>query len=264
MNKSIPHGCTGPWCTGLGIGVVAGVGGGLMSLGGGTLVIPLLMSWAGLTPLHARGTAILVSVFSAAIGTLIYASRGQVDLEIVLWVAIPAFIITPLAAAWSERLPANALKREFGFVITLGGLLVIVHDYLPTAFTIPPNDYHAYLLGVGVIEGLVAGVIGISGGPILAPLFVLGLGLPQQLAQGCSLAARLPATLSGSWENWRLGNICKPMIIPLAIGALAGATAGSHLALGLPEAHLRSLFGVFLILLGLHYLLRHRHGSRRE
>jgi len=31
---------------------------------------------------------------------------------------------------------------------------------------------------------------------------------------------------------------------------------------GLPEAHLRSLFGFFLILLGLHYLIRHRHGSR--
>ena len=262
MNKPIPHWCIGHWCSGLGIGVIAGVGGGLMSLGGGTLVIPLLMSWAGLTPLQARGTAILVSVFSAATGTLIYASRGQIDLEVVLWVAVPSFVITPLAAAWSERLPPDTLKREFGAVITLGGLLVIVHDYLPTAITIPPEGYHAYLLGVGLVEGLVAGVIGISGGPILAPLFVLGLGLPQQLAQGCSLAARLPATLSGSWENWRLGNIRKPMIVPLAVGALAGAAAGSHLALGLPEVHLRSLFGIFLILLGLHYLISHRHGPR--
>ena len=72
MSKSIPH-----WPTGLGIGVVAGVGGGLMSLGGGTLVIPLLMSWAGLTPLQARGTAIMVSVFSATTGAIMYASRGQ-------------------------------------------------------------------------------------------------------------------------------------------------------------------------------------------
>jgi len=46
------------------------------------------------------------------------------------------------------------------------------------------------------------------------------------------------------------------------IGALTGATAGSHLALGLPEAHLRNLFGIFLILLGLHYLIRHRRRPR--
>ena len=43
------------------IGTIAGVGGGLMSLGGGTLVIPLLMGWLGLTPLQARGTAIIRS-----------------------------------------------------------------------------------------------------------------------------------------------------------------------------------------------------------
>ncbi len=102
--------------------------------------------------------------------------------------------------------------------------------------------------------GGVAGVVGISGGPVLAPLFVLGLGIPQQLAQGCSLLARLPATLSGSWANWKQGNICKALVLPLAIGALLGALAGSHLALALPEVGLRTFFGVLLILLGLHYL----------
>ncbi|HED52383.1 MAG TPA: sulfite exporter TauE/SafE family protein [Gammaproteobacteria bacterium] len=243
---------------GLVTGFIAGTGGGLISLGGGTLVIPLLMGWVALTPLQARGTAIMVSVFSAATGAVVYTLRGQVDLEVVLWVAVPSFLITPLAAAWSERLPPNTLKREFGAIIVLGGLLVMFRDYLPATPTIPANWSHAYLFGVGVIEGLVAGVVGISGGPVLAPLFVLGLGMPQQLAQGCSLAARLPATLSGTWENWRLGNVCRPLILPLAIGALSGAVVGSHLALALPEARLRAVFGIFLVLLGLRYLLQRR------
>ncbi len=237
------------------IGLIAGLAGGLVSLGGGTLVIPMLMGWIVLSPLKSRGTAIMVSLFSASTGTLVYALRGQVDFEIVLWVAIPSFFITPLAAAWSEGFSPGRLKRWFGIVIMAGGALVLFRDYLPNMATIPQSWYHPYLLGVGVIEGLVAGVIGISGGPVLAPLFVLGLGIPQQLAQGCSLAARLPAILSGIWENWRLGNIDWPLILPLAIGALAGATAGSHIALILPEAHLRIVFGIFLIALGLHYLL---------
>jgi len=247
-----------PWLKGLATGFIAGTGGGLISLGGGTLVIPLLMGWVALTPLQARGTAIMVSVFSAATGSIVYALRGQIDPEVVLWVAVPSFLVTPLAAAWSERLPPNTLKREFGAVIMLGGLLVVFRDYLPATPTIPADWTHTYLFGVGIVEGLVAGIVGISGGPVLAPLFVLGLGMPQQLAQGCSLAARLPATLSGSWENWRLGNVCRPLILPLAIGALAGAVVGSHLALALPEARLRALFGLFLVLLGLHYLLQRR------
>ncbi len=252
------------WLKGLGIGFVAGFGGGLVSLGGGTLVIPLLMGWAGLAPLAARGTAITVAVFSAATGTAVYGLRGQVDLWTVLWVAIPSMIVTPLAAAWSERLPPDTLKREFGAVVAVGGLLVIFREQLPAGWVIQEPWSAPYLVGVGIVEGLVAGVVGISGGPVLAPLFVLGLGMPQQLAQGCSLAARLPATLAGSWENWRLGNVCRPLVLPLAIGALAGAAVGSHLALALPEARLRAFFGLFLVLLGLRYVLIHaRAGGGR-
>ncbi|WJW76358.1 sulfite exporter TauE/SafE family protein [Thiohalobacter sp. IOR34] len=248
------------WLKGIAIGLVAGTGGGLMSLGGGTLVIPLLMGWAGLGPLLARGTALAVSVFSAATGSLIYARHGQLDLLTVLWVALPSFLITPLAAAWSEHLPPTALKRGFGLVVMAGGLLMIFRDLVFDGLAFAADWAPFYLLGVGVVEGLVAGIIGISGGPVLAPLFVLGLGMPQQLAQGCSLAARLPAVLSGSWENWRLGNVCRPLVLPLALGALAGATLGSRLALALPEPRLRLLFGLVLIGLGLRYLLR--PGSR--
>jgi len=95
-------------------------------------------------------------------------------------------------------------------------------------------------------------------GPVLAPMFVLGLGMPQQLAQGCSLLSRLPPVISGVWENWRLGNIHPGWIPPLALGAIVGAFLGSKIALTLPEQDLRIAFGILLIALGLHYL----HGSR--
>ena len=237
------------------VGLIAGFGGGLMSLGGGTLVIPLLTGWLKLSPLQARGTALMVAIFSAFTGAIIYGLRDSLDLEVALWVAVPSFIITPLAAAWSEKLSASVLKKGFGIVVIFGGVLVILRDDLPFSLQIPELWSQPYLIAVGIIEGLVAGIIGISGGPVLAPLFVLGLGMRQQLAQGCSLAARLPATLSGGWENWKLGNVCKPLVIPLASGALIGAFAGSHLALALHETHLRGLFGVLLLALGCYYLL---------
>jgi len=238
----------------LSIGLLAGLGGGLISLGGGTLVIPLLMGWLGLNPLAARGTAIAVSLFSAAMGVMVYGRHALLDLPTALWVALPSFLIVPLAAAWSESWPAQRLRRGFGLVVISGGLLVIFKDLLSSGAPMPEQWRIPYLLLVGVIEGLVAGVVGISGGPVLAPLFVLGLGMPQQLAQGCSLAARLPAVVSGVWENWRLGNICLALVPSLALGALAGSWSGSHLAIWLPEQGLRILFGLFLIGLGLHYL----------
>ncbi|HFE48098.1 MAG TPA: sulfite exporter TauE/SafE family protein [Chromatiaceae bacterium] len=236
------------------IGVLAGVGGGLVSLGGGTLVIPLLMGWLGMNPLNARGTAMAVSLFSAGTGALIYARHGMLDLPVAIWVAVPAFILAPLLAKWSENWPAQRLKRGFGLVVAIGGVLVIFREQLTGGVSVPEAWQHAYLLSVGIVEGAVSGIIGISGGPVLAPLFVLGLGMPQQLAQGCSLAARLPAVVSGTWENGRLGNIRWRLVPALAAGGVVGAWGGSRLALALPEHQLRSGFGLLLIALGWHYL----------
>ncbi len=239
----------------LATGAVAGVGGGLASLGGGTLVIPLLMGWLGLAPLAARGTAMAVSLFSAVVGSLVYAGHGMLDLPVAVWVAVPSFLLAPLLAKWSEGWPARRLKAGFGLVVMIGGVLVIARDHLTGGLALAAGWQTGFLLLVGVIEGAVSGIIGISGGPVLAPLFVLGLGMPQQLAQGCSLAARLPAVVSGTWENARLGNIRWPLVPGLAAGAVAGAWGGSHLALWLPEQGLRTGFGLLLIGLGLHYLL---------
>ncbi|BAO44690.1 sulfite exporter TauE/SafE family protein [Thiolapillus brandeum] len=237
------------------IGIIAGIGGGLVSLGGGTLIIPMLMGWMRMTPVAARGTAIAVSLFTAGMGAFMYGQSNMLDLPVAVWVALPSLMMAPLAAKWSENWPAARLKRGFGLVVILGGLLVMFRDEAGIFPGLSDQWEVPFLLLVGILEGLVAGIIGISGGPVLAPLFVLGMGMPQQLAQGCSLAARLPAVATGTWENWRLGNIQTRWIPGLALGGMAGAWAGSKTALWLPEHGLRVLFAILLIALGTHYLI---------
>ncbi len=236
------------------IGLIAGFGGGLASLGGGSLVIPLLMGWLSLSPVAARGTAIVVSVFSAGMGIVMYHHANLLDFPVAIWVALPSLFITPIAASWSEKWPESRLKTGFGMVVIIGGFLVIIHNVAGSGFTVAEHWRIPYLLMIGLVEGLVAGIVGVSGGPVLAPLFVIGLGMPQQLAQGCSMAARLPAILSGSWENWRLGNIHFAIVPGLALGALTGAWIGSKVAFWMPEHTLQLLFALLLIILGSHYL----------
>ena len=73
----------------------------------------------------------------------------------------------------------------------------------------------------GFLAGAVGGVIGVGGGIIFVPALTIGLGLPQTVAQGTSLAAMLGAV---------------------------GAAAGALLALALPTGVLVRVFGVFLLL----------------
>lgn len=236
------------------IGLVAGLGGGLFSLGGGTLTIPLMMAWLGLDAFAARGTALAAALFPALMGTWMYHRAGQVDWWAVLVIAIPATVLTPLVGLWTERLRDGRLRQAFGVVVIAGALMLILREPLLGNWALTGEAHWLYLAGVGIIEGLVAGSVGISGGPVLAPLLVMGLGMPQQLAQGCSLASRVPAVIAGSIENLRCGHVRFGLLPGLVAGGLIGAWLGSLLALSLAELHLRSLFAAVLLVIGLRYL----------
>lgn len=236
------------------IGFVAGIGGGLASLGGGTLLIPLLTGLLRVDALDARGTALAVALVNAVAAGAAYASQGKIVWSTLLWAGIPSLAVAPLAARFSRNWPVRVLRIAFGAVVILGGVALLAVG------TAPPHgiatDWSGiYLLLVGVFSGAVAGIVGVSGGPVLAPLFVLGLGMPQALAQGSSLVTRLPSTLSGLWENAREGHVRWSLLPWLASGGLVGALIGAHLAMALPEHILRMLFACLLVVLGLFEIL---------
>ncbi len=234
-------------------GFLTGFGGGLASLGGGTLLIPMLTGWLGLSQHEARGTAMVVAGFTAISGALSYGLHGTVQWNTLLWTGVPALLCAPMAARLSLDWPEQTLQRLFALVLLLGAVALILRGSAPGGgFASGWPDL--WLLLVGVIAGVVAGVVGVSGGPVLAPLFVLGLGMPQQLAQGSSLTSRLPAIASSVWENQREGLIRWPSIPLLGLGDVAGTVLGSHLALWLPEHLLRYGFALLLVLLALHEL----------
>jgi len=236
------------------IGLIAGLGGGLFSLGGGTLTVPLLLRWLGLSVFEARGTALAAAFLPAVAGMVLYAQAGKVDWLAVVMVSVPAMMVTPLTGMWTERLSGTHLRRVFGAVVVTGAVFLLLRDQLLGSWAIPEIGRPWYMIGVGIIEGLVAGSVGISGGPVLAPLLVLGLGMPQQLAQGCSLAARIPVVISGSVENMCHRHVCLRLLPALFAGGLVGIWLGSRTALALSELHLRSLFAIILLVLGIRYL----------
>ena len=171
-----------------------------------------------------------------------------------LVIAVPAMILTPVVGTLTERLPGGRLRQAFGGVVIAGAVLLILRDQLLGSAALQGTLYWVWLAFVGIVEGLVAGSVGVSGGPVLAPVLGLGLGMPQQLAQGCSLASRVPAVITGSVENLRCGHVRFRLLPGLILGGLLGTWLGSHLALSLAELHLRGLFALVLIGIGFRYL----------
>lgn len=116
---------------------------------------------------------------------------------------------------------------------------------------------HAWLLPVAVLVATLAMASGIEGGALFTPLFLLGLGLPPQLAAAAGLVTEVFGFSSGliayqrlGLIDWRLVASVLPISLPLALG-------GALLAGVLPAVVLEGLLLLVLLALALAFLLPH-------
>ncbi len=236
------------------IGALAGVFGGLVGLGGGVVMIPLLTSWARLTQHEAHATSLAGVVATGIAGALTYANQDAVDWSTALVLATISVASTYTAARYSRRIPALRLRGYFGAFLIVAAVLLVIKDEL-LALHAPEGPWTiVFLLATGLIVGAAAGLLGVGGGSLMVPLLVIGVGMTQHLAQGTSLAAMVPAGASGTVAHLRHRSVRRDAVLGLVPGIAAGSWAGGRLALGMPGGALRAVFAIVLILLGAHYL----------
>ena len=102
---------------GAGVGGFAGYLGGLLGVGGGNFIVPVL-TWLGYDPKVAAGTTAFVVVFASAAGFLGHASLGGLDPAFLTVTGIAA-VVGALAGSWLARfkLSGAQLKRVIGILL---------------------------------------------------------------------------------------------------------------------------------------------------
>jgi uncharacterized protein len=112
------------------------------------------------------------------------------------------------------------------------------------------------LIVIGIITGVMAGMLGIGGAVIMIPALVYLLGISQQAAQGTSLAVMLPPIgIIAAYNYYKAGQVNFRFAIILALFFIVGSYFGSKLALNIPQAALKKIFGVLLLLVAAKMLL---------
>lgn len=112
-----------------------------------------------------------------------------------------------------------------------------------------PFSMTLVILLLGLVSGVLVGLLGIGGGVVLVPAMVYLLHMDQHMAQGTSLFILLPPIgLGALQEYWKQGQVDLKAGVLCALGMLAGAFAGSLIALPLDSRHLKGMFGCFLML----------------
>jgi uncharacterized membrane protein YfcA len=202
---------------GLLTGTISGLVSGLMGVGGGVIMVPLMVAYMGLAQHAAHGTSLAVMVFTGLASALAYGWQGSLDLGVAAQLALGTMVGARFGALWCSRIPAEKLRRGFGFLVMVIGLRMVLPWPVADPLVAPgsPAAIAATIL-LGLLVGVLSGLMGVGGGIFMVPGMVLLLGMAQQEAQGISLAVIVPtarrglsptirrATCQSSWSpGWR-------------------------------------------------------------
>ncbi|KAB8315161.1 MAG: TSUP family transporter [Microcoleus sp. SIO2G3] len=114
------------------------------------------------------------------------------------------------------------------------------------------------LLLIGLAAGVAGGMFGIGGGAIMVPAMVLLIGMDQKFATGTSIAAQiLPIGILAAIVYYRNGNLNIKYAVLIAVGLIIGNFFGALFANQpfISSETMKKLYGIFLLLIGLRYLL---------
>jgi uncharacterized membrane protein YfcA len=118
------------------------------------------------------------------------------------------------------------------------------------------------LVAIGLVAGVFSGVFGIGGGVVIVPALVFILDFTMQRAIGTSLAVLLPPIGAAAvWSYYRASMVDLRAAAILALMMFAGAWFGAQLVQKLALGHMKLLFGLFMIALGLYTVYSSRGGA---
>ncbi len=104
----------------------AGVSSGLLGIGGGTLVVPIL-HFALCFPMHlAVATSVFTMVFTSISGATTHFFLGNVQLDYALILSVGVVLGAQIGAYVAKRVSSKSLRRIFGVVLVLVSLRLIL------------------------------------------------------------------------------------------------------------------------------------------
>ncbi len=226
----------------LGVGLVAGLLGGLLGIGGSVIMIPTMVflfhSRAWDNQHLYQGAAMIVNVVVAVPAMRRHQRAGAVPREYVR-VFLPAtMVFMAIGVGLSNLLGGEALRRVFALFLvyvvasTASKVFRKVADHTPeeSLVTTPRST------AIGVATGTMGGLLGIGGGIVSVPLAQIISRMPLRNAIAASAstmvfsstlgAALKVATLSGRGASWQQALILAATLAPTAL-------IGGHLGAGL-------------------------------
>jgi len=196
----------------------------MLGLGGGMLYVPIF-KWLGM-PLKsvAIPLGLLLNGITALSAVIRYAREGLVDFRGGLPAAAAGMILAPAGAHMVQYVPRDTLILVFAVIVSLVGLRTLMQSGKGEPKQMAGKGKRAIVGSlVGGAAGFIAGLLGVGGGFIVAPM-LMELGYPTKQAAATTAFIVTFSSFSGF-----LGHMAEGRIDPwLVIFSIAAVVAGSQ------------------------------------
>lgn len=252
-------------------GIFAGLLAGLLGVGGGIILVPLLiwiLPFFGILPAEAMHTAVATSLAVIAMTSLssmrVHYKQGQIAWGVFKGITVGSVAGTLLGIKIAAFLPGDVLHILFGF-ITLSMAVRIIFNLQPKLKRPLPGKYGLSI--AGFILGILCALLGMGGGALIVP-YLNRYQLDMRNIVATSAVCTIPIALMGTLGflllsinqnqvqpvQWATGYIYWPAFLAITVSSVIFAPLGAKLAHGIPSAMLRKIFGLFLVAVSTHML----------
>jgi uncharacterized membrane protein YfcA len=232
--------------------LIGGVGGflsGLLGIGGGVVLIPLIIYFGQTSIKMAASVSIVVVIFASSFGTFAHYGRGNLHVQTGIWMGL-ASITSALGGAFFSGMFSEAFF--YLFYIGLIAVAIVMLFFRSQEELAIAKEYHLrkpHTVSVGLFKGFLTGVLGIGGGFIVIPLMIYFLGMPIHRAVGTSLVVTLFSALAGFMGKVAIGHFDLNIILWVVLGTIPTTQGGAWVAQKSSPRLLRLCLMILLIVI---------------
>ena len=252
------------WFGYIAIGATVGFFSGMLGIGGGAIMVPLLVMLfesQGLPKTHilhlAVGTSMATILFTSISSVRAHAARGAIRWDIA-WKMTPGILAGGLVGSvLTAYMPTLLFAALFTAVIYIAATSMLL-DRKPRASRDLPGI--AGMFAAGFVVSAMSSFAAIGGAFLTIP-FMLWCNVPMLPAIGTAAMIGFPIALSGSigfivaglretgLPAWSLGFIYLPALAGMVLASMLMAPVGAATAHNVPVKWLRRIFaGLFYVL----------------
>ena len=252
------------------IGAAVGFFAGMLGIGGGAIMVPLLVMLfeaQGLPKSHilhlAVGTGMATILFTSLASVRAHAARGAIRWDIA-WKITPGILLGGVFGSWiASFIPTAAFAAIFTAVIYIAATNMLL-DRKPKPSRQPPG-----LGGMFVFGFLVSAVSAFTaiGGAFMTVPFMLWCNVPLLQAIGTAAMIGFPIALSGTigfiatglretgLPPYSVGFVYLPALAGIVVLSMLMAPVGAAAAHRLPTLWLKRIFAVLFYVMATRMLL---------